>query len=89
MIVSLEEAKTHLRIDSDEDNTYIQSLIAASDQFIKNATGKTFDSTNQLAKIVILMIVADMYDNRTMATDKVSTKTRELVSMMLIQLSYS
>ena len=88
MIVTLEEAKLHLRIDSDEDDTYIEGLIQAGEHFIKNGTGKTFDGTNFLAKTVCLMLVADMYENRITTTDKVGAKMRELVSMMLTQLAY-
>lgn len=89
MVVSVEEAKQHLRVDSDEEDIYIQSIIAASEEFIKNATGRTFDETSKLAKVVILLMIADMYENRTMSVDKVGTKTRDIVSMMLVQLSYT
>jgi uncharacterized phage protein (predicted DNA packaging) len=88
MVITIEEAKQHLRVDGDEENSYIEGLIKASEKFIKNGTGKTFDNTNFLAKTVCLMLVADMYENRVTTTDKVGTKTRELVSMMLIQLGY-
>lgn len=88
MIITLEEAKEHLRIDSSEDDMYIQNLIGASEQFIKNGTGKVFDETNYLAKSVCLLLVADMYENRITATDKVGSKMREIVSMMLTQLAY-
>lgn len=88
MIVTLEEAKLHLRIDSDVDNVYIEGLIKASEQFIKNGTGKVFDETNCLAKSVCLLLVADMYENRVTTTEKTGIKIREIVSMMLTQLAY-
>jgi len=88
MIVTLEEAKEHLKVDGNEDDTYIQNLIGASEQFIKNGTGKIFDGTNYLAKTVCLLLVADMYENRITTTDKVGAKMREIVSMMLTQLAY-
>lgn len=88
MIITIEEAKEHLRIDSDEDNMYIKRLIKASEQFIKNATGKTFNEDNELAKEVCLLLVADMYENRVVTSEKVGITVRQLVTIMLTQLAY-
>jgi len=88
VIVTIEEAKEHLRIDNDDENMYISSLINASEQFIKNATGKTFGKNNFLAKSVCLLLIADMYENRVATSEKVGTRVRELATMMLTQLAY-
>lgn len=88
MIITVEEAKKHIKVDGSEEDTYIEGLIKMSEKFIKNGTGKTFNDTNFIAKTVSLMLVADMYENRVTTTDKVGSKTRELVLMMLIQLGY-
>ncbi|HCL51417.1 MAG TPA: phage gp6-like head-tail connector protein, partial [Clostridiaceae bacterium] len=42
----LEEAKDFLKVDYGDEDIFIQDLINASEQYLKNATGKTFDSTN-------------------------------------------
>lgn len=89
LIVSLEEAKQHMRIDIDDDNTYIQTLINAAEQFITTTTGKTFDSTNALAKTACLLIIADLYDNRGLTSDGIKDKTRDIVTLILNQLSLS
>lgn len=89
MIVSLEEAKQHMRIDTGEDDIYIQMLITAAEQFVSNVTGKTFDDTNALAKTICLLIIADLYDKREITTEKTSEKVRDIVTMILTQLSLS
>jgi len=89
MIVTLEEAKKHLRVDINDDDDYIQMLIGAAEQFLTDTTGKVFDSTNQLAKVACLLIIADLYDNRALTTDRVGDKTRDIVTMILTQLSLS
>lgn len=89
MIVSLEEAKQHLRIDTNDDDTYIQGLIAAAEQFVQQTTGKIFDSTNALAKTVCLLLIGDLYEKRELTTDKASEKIRDIVTMILTQLSLS
>lgn len=89
MIVTLEESKQHLRVDGNDDDVYIQMLIDAAEQFIVNATGKTFDGSNALAKTACLLLTADLYDNRQMSTDRASEKVRDIVTMILTQLSLS
>jgi uncharacterized phage protein (predicted DNA packaging) len=89
MIVSLEEAKQHMRIDIDDDDPYIQMLINAAEQFITDATGKTFDSDNALAKTACLLIIADLYDNRGLTSDGIRDKTRDIVTLILTQLALS
>jgi len=87
MILSLSEVKQHLRIDFDDDDNYLLLLIASAEQFLKNTTGKTFDITNALAKTACLLLVADLYEKRTLATDKASEKIRDIVTMILTQLA--
>ena len=87
MIVTLEEAKQHLRVDTNDDDTYIQGLIVAAEQFVQVATGKTFDSTNALAKTVCLLLIGDLYEKRELTTDKASEKIRDIVTMILTQLA--
>lgn len=89
MILTLPETKGFLRIEesfTDEDNL-IQILINASEKYLLNATGNTFDSTNDLAKLFCLVLVADWYENREI-TGRISEKVRFTVDSILTQLSY-
>ena len=87
MIVTLEEAKQHLRVDTNDDDAYIQGLIAAAEQFVQSTTGKVFDSTNALAKTVCLLLIGDLYEKRELPTDKVGERIRDIVTMILTQLA--
>ncbi len=89
MVVKLEEVKDHLKIDSTEEDNYLKILISASEEFIKNGTGKDFDETNSLAKIVCLFLIADLYENRELSTSKLTEKVRSTASMLLTQLALS
>lgn len=87
MIVSLEETKEWLRIEhNDEDNTLLM-LINAAETYLQNATGNTFDNTNNLAKLFCLVLVTDWYENREMV-GKASEKVRQTVESMVAQLSH-
>lgn len=86
MIITLEEAKQHLRVDIIDDDDYITLLIEATEEFITDMIGKTFDGTNKRAKILCLLIIGDLYDKRSPFTGKVGEKMSPIVNMMLIQL---
>jgi uncharacterized phage protein (predicted DNA packaging) len=88
MIVSLDEVKTWLRVDFSEDDALITTLINAAEEYLKNATGITFDATNHLAKIFCMTLIADWYENREMI-GKVTDQTRPIIQSILTQLTYS
>lgn len=87
MIVTLEETKQWLRVDGTEEDLSIQSLITASEMYLKNATGVTFDQTNELAKLFCLVLIVDWYENREFI-GKASDKVRHTINSILLQLSY-
>ena len=87
MIVTLEEVKSWLRIDFNYDDFLLQSLIASSEIYIKNTTGKTHDHTNELAKLLSFVLIADWYENREYV-GKESEKVRHTIQSIKMQLEY-
>ncbi|MBO0586121.1 head-tail connector protein [Sporosarcina sp. E16_8] len=87
MILSLEETKEWLRIDGSEDDGSVQMLIAASENYLKNATGTVFDHTHDQARLFCLVLVTDWYESRELTASKVGEKVRFTVQSMLLQLS--
>lgn len=88
MIVSLDEVKNWLRIDFSEDDTLLTTLISAAEEYLKNATGITYDSENHLAKLLCMTLIADWYENREMI-GKTTDQTRPIIQSILTQLTYS
>jgi uncharacterized phage protein (predicted DNA packaging) len=88
MIVSLDEVKTWLRVDFSDDDTLLTTLIKAAEQYLKNATGITYDSENHLAKLFCMTLIADWYENREMI-GKATDQTRPIIQSILTQLSYA
>jgi uncharacterized phage protein (predicted DNA packaging) len=88
MIVTLEEAKNWLRVDFSDDDALITTLINAAEEYLKNATGITFDATNHLAKIFCMTLIADWYENRELI-GKVSDQVRPILQSILAQLTYA
>lgn len=89
MLITLKEAKEYLRLDSDEEDTLIESLINAAEVYLKNATGKSLDSTNELARLFCLVLVVDWYENRSYIAGKVGDSARPVIESILAQLNYS
>lgn len=89
MIVTLEEAKAWLRVDSDDEDSEIQSLIDGTEAYLFNATGKIFDNTNPLAKLYCRVLICDWYENRGLMSDgKSSDKVRFTLQSTMLQLQY-
>ena len=90
MIITLDEAKSFLRIDDNSEDTDIQNLIYGAELYLLNATGKTFDSTNPLSKLYCRVLIVDWYDNRGLMENKnVSEKVRFTLSSIMLQLQYT
>jgi uncharacterized phage protein (predicted DNA packaging) len=96
MIITFNEAKSFLRIDDTNEDILINSLILMSEEYLKNATGQSFNSTDQLAKLFCLVLVSDWFENRTMTstsqsrntTSQPSEKIRHTIQSILLQLQY-
>lgn len=64
MLVTLDEMKSYLRVDVDEDDALITSLIiAAEDRCRGIARNEDFD-TDPTARIAIMYTVAYLYENK-------------------------
>lgn len=92
MILTLEEVKEYLKIDYDDEDLLLTSLIEVAEQYLYNATGKKFNK-NVLAKLYCKVLVYEWYKDRgfTMKiskTSNVSDKTRYTLQSILLQLKY-
>ena len=87
MIVTLAEAKGHLKVEVDDDDAYITLLINAAEVFITDMTGKTFTDTDYLAKVACLLLITGLYLKRAVTIDK--GKVSQVVLMIFTQLSLS
>jgi len=89
LILDLATVKDFLRLEQDfyDEDPVLNLLISAAETYLYNATGIQFDSTNNIAKLFCLILVADWYDNRDYI-GKVSDKVRYTIESMMTQLTY-
>lgn len=73
--MELEVVKYYLRVDGNDDDNLIQTLIDAGQEFIKSAVGE-YDDTDMTARILLLAVVQNMYDNRELMQSEQQVKKR-------------
>lgn len=91
-VVTLEEVCTHMgyllnEIEADKIiKRSFERLIKVADLYLQGAIGKNYPATDERAKEIALLIIADLYDNREFETQKMSNTARKLVNDLEWQL---
>jgi len=88
-ILTVNEAKTWLRVDGEDEDNLIGLLIGAAETYLHNATEVEFDGTNQLAKLFCLVLCADWYENRDLIGQQPSDKVRFTCQSIMAQLQHA
>ena len=89
MILTLEDIKTYLRVDYEDDDNLITALILASEEYLFNATGIKYTKESNIAALYCKILIYDWYTNRQLATDKkISNQVRFTLTSMMAQLKY-
>ena len=86
--VSLADAKSHLRIDSDHDDALVERLLIAAAQYIGNEIHRDLTDGSdvpQLLKQAVLLVVGHLYENREAATDRTITEVPMAVQRIVWQ----
>ena len=84
MLVSVDEVKTHLRIDQDEEDVYRESLIrqaqAAAEDYGRVSFG---DDAPEPVRLAILLFVGFYYENRDVPDHQTYATMREAFENLL------
>ena len=69
-LLSLDEIKLHVRLDSDAEYNLLTLYADAAEDYLARYTGRTFTTENlpAIGKVALLMLVAGMYENRENST---------------------
>lgn len=63
-LVSLAQAKAHLRLIEDDEDTYVESLIATAIEHIETLCGPEFDEMSSAQHYAALLMIGQWFDNR-------------------------
>jgi len=84
-MITLDEVKSYLRISFNDDDALLTMLISVADEYLKGAISPKYNSTSERAKMLSLIVVSDLYENREMS-QKVSGTVRRIVEDFSLQL---
>ena len=64
--MELTDVKAYLHVDADitDDDAVLKSFMMAGQKYLESATGKTYDSTNELMNVYIKLYVKQLYETR-------------------------
>ena len=87
--MTLEEVKSYLRIDYEEDDNLLDSLIEVSEEYIDSCVGTAYKSDEKAIKLANLLqkkLISNMFENRGTEISN-STKKDNIVTTILDKLS--
>lgn len=87
--MTLNDIKNYLRIDFEEDDTYLTELLEVAQIYIDSMVGETYKTNEKavkLANLLLKKLVNDMYENRGTEIPQ-NTKKDVIVSSILDKLS--
>ena len=86
-MITLDEAKAYLRVDlaDESDEKMLKLAIGAANRWMISAVGIGYDEDDPRAKELELMVLSDLYDNRT-TTELNQYNVRRLLYDMAMQL---
>ena len=65
MVVSVDEVKKHLRIQHDDENSYLESLVAQAQAAAEDFCRVTFDiNAPETIRLAVMLMVSHFYENR-------------------------
>jgi uncharacterized phage protein (predicted DNA packaging) len=65
MVVTVDEAKAHLRVDHDEEDAYLDGLIAKAQAVAEDYCRVSFsDEAPEPVRLAVLLMVSHYYENR-------------------------
>ena len=86
-MITLDEAKAYLRVDlpDEQDEMMLDMAIKAADRWMISAVGEGYDDEDERVKELELMVIADLFDNRT-TTELNQYNVRKIFADFALQL---
>ena len=73
--MTLDYVKNYLKVDFNDDDEYISLLIEAAAEYVVDAVGECDESIARV-RLLMLVIISEMYEKRTFTVDSDSTNTK-------------
>lgn len=90
--MNLDTIKEYLKIDFDDDDRLLETLLGAARKYLFDAVGYNPDESDERVKLLLLVLISDWYEHReymeTSNTQTISQKVRYTVRSIVLQLQY-
>lgn len=83
--MDLQEVKSFLKVDFDDDDSYILLLMDAAKEYIIDSVGR-YDPSKARMRVYLLHIVATLYDKRCLTVDNADEKVQYVLASIARQL---
>ncbi len=81
-MITLEEAKTHCRIDGNDSDAELAAMMAAAAAHVENYLNGLPDPIPAPIKAAALLLVADLYEHRESQTEAVLYTNRTFMALL-------
>lgn len=93
MKLTLEEVKLYLRVDNEEEDKLIETLVDSAYSYMNNAVDSFNDKYEKenfksMCDIIILTLITEWYDTRIYSKDDRKDKVSHIITAMIQQLQY-
>ena len=70
--VTLNHLKDYIRLDGDDENTFLTTILTGAKSYIQGFTGLTSEKMDEKEDLTLALLVlcSEMYDNRQFTVDK-------------------
>lgn len=85
-MITVEELKNNLRIDYDEDDTYLQMLLDAAQMYVLGSVEVVALPDDPRTNTVLFMLVSLWYENRVPATNALQQQVPFTITAMIHQI---
>lgn len=83
-MITLQDIRTHLRLDGEEEDAYVLTLLAAAVEYIEMMTGKPHDADYPATlRHAALLLIGNWFNNREGTTDKPLSQVPLAFDMLL------
>lgn len=83
--MELKFVKGFLKVDFDDDDEYIKLLINVATEYVTASIGYC-DTSIARVKLLMLVIITELYENRQFTVDKASQKVQYTIRSLITQL---
>jgi len=86
MGLTIEDVKTYLRIDGEDEEGFLELALEAARQLVTAQTGDCNEGDGRV-KMLLLALVSDMYEKRSLTAAK-GEGIRHIVNTVIMQLQF-